>query len=65
MYKAYIDPNKCIRCPTCGAARACPPKAIFRIDTNDPNVVEVALCHGCGDCTSKCPGNAIELKKST
>lgn len=65
MYKAIINPDKCIRCPICTAARAYPPKAIFRIDNDDPNIVEPELCHGCADCVSKCVGNAIELKKAT
>ncbi|XHH08628.1 MAG: 4Fe-4S binding protein [Candidatus Bathyarchaeia archaeon] len=65
MHKAYIDPEKCLRCLICGALRACPPKAIFRIDQDDPNIVEPDLCHGCGFCISKCPANAIVLKKTT
>jgi MinD superfamily P-loop ATPase len=65
MYKAYIDPDKCVRCPNCQAAKVCPPKAIFRIDRDDPNFVETNLCHGCGDCISRCPANAVELKKTT
>ncbi len=62
MQKAYILPDKCIRCPKCAAAKACPVKAVFHISDEDPNVVDVNLCHGCGDCVSKCPAKAVILR---
>ncbi|MCW4018922.1 MAG: 4Fe-4S dicluster domain-containing protein [Candidatus Bathyarchaeota archaeon] len=64
MPKAIIDPDKCQRCEECLASRACPVKAIFRIDAREAAVVEVKFCHGCGDCLSKCPATAITLKES-
>ena len=53
-----------LRCVECQAAKACPVKAIFRIDNNDPNFVEPNFCHGCGDCITKCVGKAIKLKSN-
>ncbi|XES76236.1 MAG: 4Fe-4S binding protein [Candidatus Bathyarchaeia archaeon] len=63
MPKAIVNPNKCLRCEKCVAAQACSIKAIFRIDADEAAVVEVRLCHGCGDCVPKCPANAIVLKQ--
>lgn len=63
MFKAFIDPKKCLRCLECEAAKVCPVNAIFRIDRNDPNFVEARLCHGCGDCIAKCVGEAIEISE--
>jgi MinD superfamily P-loop ATPase len=62
MNKAYIDPNKCLRCLKCNAEKSCPVKAIFRIDYEESAVVETGLCHGCGDCVSFCVVDAIELR---
>jgi len=63
LHKAYIKPAKCTRCPKCAAARVCPIKAIIRIGYEDPNVVDPNLCHGCGDCVSACPDQAIILRE--
>ena len=63
MTKAYIDPQKCVRCNNCQAAKACPIKAIFRISAEEPNVVEASLCRGCGDCTAPCVAKAVVLKE--
>ncbi|MGD6850797.1 MAG: 4Fe-4S dicluster domain-containing protein [Candidatus Bathyarchaeia archaeon] len=46
--KAIIDPTKCILCKKCSVARECPVKAVFRIADDEPAVVELRLCHGCG-----------------
>ena len=62
MTKAFIDPDKCIRCDKCYAARVCPVKAIFYISDEDPKVVEPNICHGCGDCTAKCSVEAVILR---
>jgi MinD superfamily P-loop ATPase len=64
MPKAFIEPNRCLRCNECQAAKACHLKAIFRIDSNDPNFVDPTFCRGCGDCITKCRANAITLKTS-
>ena len=64
MPKAYIDPQKCQKCANCYAAKACPIKVIFRIDADEPAIVEPNLCHGCGDCIKKCPAYAIILRPS-
>jgi ferredoxin len=63
MPRAYIDPEKCTRCPKCYASRVCPIKAIFKISDDEPSVVDMATCHGCGDCVDACPAKAVVLKE--
>jgi len=62
MKVAYIDPAKCIKCKDCAAAKVCPLKIIFKIDIEEPSIIESADCHGCGDCIPKCPADAIVLR---
>lgn len=62
MHKAFIDPEKCGHCAKCKAAKACPHKAITRIDSNEPSVVDATYCRGCGDCIFGCNFSAIILK---
>lgn len=64
MQKAFIDPEKCLRCSKCHASSVCPVGAIFRIDDEEPSIVDPKFCHGCGDCITKCPSNAVILKNS-
>ncbi|MGA3112547.1 MAG: 4Fe-4S dicluster domain-containing protein [Candidatus Bathyarchaeia archaeon] len=62
MHKAFIDPEKCGHCVECEAAKICPYKAINRIDSNEPSVVDATYCRGCGDCVAECNFSAIILK---
>lgn len=50
MHKAFIDSEKCGHCAKCKAAKACAHKAITRIDSNEPSVVDATYCRGSGDC---------------
>lgn len=59
MYKALIDPEKYGHCAKCKAAKACPHKAITRIDNNEPSVVDATYC---SDCIVECNFSAIILK---
>ena len=63
MTKAYINPQSCIRCDDCKAAKACPLKAIFRISAEEPNFVNPTFCRGCGDCIARCGAKAVVLKE--
>lgn len=64
MQKAFIDSDKCLRRSKCHTLSACPVGAIFRIDDEEPSIVEPNLCPGCGDCKAKCPADAVILKNS-
>lgn len=59
MHKAFIDPEKCGHCTECKAANSCPHKAITRIDSNEPSVVDSTYCRGYGDCIAECNSSAI------
>jgi Pyruvate/2-oxoacid:ferredoxin oxidoreductase delta subunit len=61
--KAIIDPTKCIQCSKCHVAKECPIKAVFRISDDEPAVVDMALCHGCGICIAACPSKAVTIKE--
>ncbi len=64
MVKAFIDPEKCLKCIECEASKSCAINAIFSIDPDEPKIVEVKICRGCGDCIAGCKGKAIELVES-
>jgi heterodisulfide reductase subunit A-like polyferredoxin len=63
MPRAYIDPQKCTCCPKCHAARICPIKVVHRLSDDEPAYVDMATCHGCGDCVSACPAKAVVLRE--
>ncbi len=62
--KAIIDAAKCVCCKKCTVAAVCPIKAVFRISDDEPAIVDMNLCHGCGMCLTRCPAKAVELKES-
>jgi ferredoxin len=41
---AFIQPDKCLKCVECNAAKACPFKAIMCIDKFEPKVIEIKYC---------------------
>ncbi len=61
--KAIIDATKCKMCKKCLVAKECPIKAVFRISDDEPAVVDMRLCHGCGVCAAACPSNAVTIKE--
>lgn len=62
MLRAFIDDRRCLHCEECEAAKACPSMAIFKLDPEEPAVIEVKFCYGCGECVEQCANNAISLK---
>ncbi|RMF90494.1 MAG: hypothetical protein D6733_03700 [Methanobacteriota archaeon] len=54
--------GRCRLCSPCPSIEACRSKALFRLDEDEPPVVEQAYCQGCGDCAGACPYSAITLK---
>ena len=63
MLKAFIDFDRCLKCEKCIAAEVCPTKAVFKIDSDGPVIVEQSTCYGCGDRVEKCSGKAISIKE--
>jgi Fe-S-cluster-containing hydrogenase component 2 len=68
VLKIEIDANKCSRYKDCFekcvATNVCLTKAIFKLDLDDPAVVDITLCNGCALCVQKCPVEAVYLKES-
>ncbi|GBE18492.1 pyuvate ferredoxin oxidoreductase subunit delta [archaeon BMS3Abin16] len=58
---ARIIESKCKICDDCLALEACPSTAIYRLDGDEPPVVDVKYCHDCGECIDACPNKAIVL----
>lgn len=59
MTKSFICAVKCLCCSECLAAKACPSRAIFRLDAKEPSIIEAQFCHGCGICIEACKSSAI------
>lgn len=62
MKLTVVDYAKCNKCVKCTARKACPTKALFQVDSEEPASVNTALCYGCGKCTSECPYRALSVK---
>lgn len=66
LLKSYVPKGKCIvddeKCRKCGACLApgCP--AMTKKDGHI--IIDETMCNGCGLCMSKCPFEAISLKKA-
>jgi NAD-dependent dihydropyrimidine dehydrogenase PreA subunit len=63
MIKAGVYYDKCHSCRKCIARNACPTKALFKIDPEEPVSVDQSLCHGCGRCVLNCPHEALFVKE--
>ena len=63
MLKAVIDYECCAAyaCDKCRARQICEPRAIIKIDSDEPAAVELSHCTGCGDCVTACPARAITI----
>ena len=61
MWKAYIDPQRCIGCYKC--VDVCPTSAIVGRSKSLHGVLE-DLCTGCGLCLPTCPMDCIEQHES-
>lgn len=63
MKVAAVDFKRCggAHCTKCPAARACDRRLINKIDFDEPAVIDVSLCSGCGDCVAACPHKTITL----
>jgi Fe-S-cluster-containing hydrogenase component 2 len=61
MVYAEIDWNICKICDPCSAQYLCKVRAIVKFDSDEPAIVDVARCNGCGICVSACEFSAINM----
>lgn len=54
-----IDWNLCACCDPCAASKVCRTHAIVRFDRDEPVLIELSRCNGCGVCVLECPYDAI------
>jgi len=65
MLRPEIDWKYCQCCNPCVARLVCKPRAIIKIDVDEPAVVELSRCNSCGLCVMECPYDAIIMKNSS
>ena len=58
---AVVDWEICQACEPCFARSACQTRALVQVDADGPALIDLARCHGCGDCLPACPYSAISL----
>lgn len=56
-----VDPQRCRACRKCPAREACRPKAILRVDRDEPPFVDPRRCLGCRACLVACPFQALRV----
>jgi Fe-S-cluster-containing hydrogenase component 2 len=65
MLKAIVIGSKCLDRKNCiDCFKACPKRAIFKLELDDYAIVNHSSCNGCGDCLKVCLVKAIELKET-
>jgi MinD superfamily P-loop ATPase len=65
MLQPEIDWEICQRCDPCQARLVCKPRAIFKVDHDEPPIIELGRCNGCGACVSGCEYGAIIMKMNS
>jgi len=57
-----LDTGRCHACRRCLAREVCKPKAIVRIDRDEPPFVDPSRCLGCRACVVACPFEALHME---
>lgn len=60
MVRLVVENGRCYNCRRCLAQTVCRPRAIVRIDRDEPPFVDVHRCLGCQKCVPECPFAAIQ-----
>src|SRR3990172_1247218 len=50
MLRAEVHWDLCRACDPCSARPACKTKAVVKLDPDEPAVIDLSRCSGCGDC---------------
>jgi len=61
MLRAEVDWSICQACDPCFARPVCRTRAVVRVDADEPALIDLTRCNGCGDCLPACPYSAISL----
>ncbi len=59
-----LDYSLCQACRPCEAAAHCRFKAFLLIDRDEPPIIDVARCGGCGDCVPHCPYQCLVVTRA-
>ncbi len=65
MLRADVNWEICRACDPCSARLVCKTRAVVKMDADEPALIDVARCNGCGDCLLACPHAAISLANAT
>jgi len=57
-----VDAQRCHACRKCLAREICRPKAIVRVDRDEPPFVDPSRCFGCRACIVACPFGALRME---
>lgn len=61
-FQPFYVPDNCVKCGTCGSG-LCPTNSI-KMENESPEF-DLQKCIGCGICASKCPNDAIIMKRNS
>lgn len=57
-----VNMERCRACRKCLARDVCRPKAILRVDHDEPPFVDPRRCLGCRACVVACPFEALRME---
>lgn len=60
--RVELDWNLCRACRPCEARRVCKPRALVKIDLDEPVYLDYDRCLGCAVCVPACPFSALRLR---
>lgn len=64
MLRPEVSWDICQACDPCQARLVCKTRAIIKIDPDEPVLIQLERCSGCGECVLACSFEAIQMKNS-
>lgn len=59
-----VDWTICKMCQPCEARWVCKTRAVVQIDDDEPTIIDLTRCNGCGLCLDACPFGAIVMRSA-